>query len=305
MTSTEKLLIAESPLMVLPSLVKMIGLERAIILQQIYYAEQQPNSGKVLTDGKKYIWNTYTEWKESYFPFWSEKSIQRHFLLLEKEGFILSAQPLLSTGDATKFYRVNVDKLLLDIQQQGMVQHIRPCPSSNALDHPIQQVRPSPSNALDHLYKGTKTSTKTSTKKKNISETSSDVVKKISVQKSSDSAELTIFRRTLSDFQNNYAAPTGKGAAIAQNNAIRNLFDLSKGDAAICVEIHRLLQREEWRKMRVKWTDVEKEFPFHKARTKAESTNHSSVSLPKASIEQLEADSLAELKSHKGANTNV
>ena len=81
---TGKLLINESPLMVLPSLVKIVGLERAIILQLLHYACQQPKSGQVLSDGKKYLWNSYQDW-QSHFPFWKPENIQKHFLKLEKK----------------------------------------------------------------------------------------------------------------------------------------------------------------------------------------------------------------------------
>lgn len=133
-----KLLIDELPLIVLPSLVKLVGIEKALILQQVHYACQQPRSGKILSDRKKYVWNTYDEWQTNYFPFWSTKTIQRHFLILEKEGYLISCQPQLNKGDATKYYRVDED--FLSDRTHSLTCETIP---SHKLDYPISQVRPS------------------------------------------------------------------------------------------------------------------------------------------------------------------
>jgi len=101
-----KLLINESPLIVLPSLVMRLGFEKAIILQQIQYLIALPHSGKVLDDGHKYIWNTSKDFVE-FFPFWKPDTIARHLRELEKQNFIISCQPLVSEWDRTKFYRIN------------------------------------------------------------------------------------------------------------------------------------------------------------------------------------------------------
>jgi hypothetical protein len=105
------------------------------------------------------------------------------------------------------------------------------------------------------------------TKKKQLSETSSDV----------DSPELKSFRKTLKDFQKAYAEPHGKGQSIAQNNSIRKLFELARGDTTICIEIHRFQQGEDWRNGRVTWSTVEKDFNFHKARIEAKNGNSSQI----------------------------
>lgn len=107
-----KLIINESPLTVLPTLAKLVGLQQAIIIQQIHYLCQQPKSGKVLQDGKKYIWNSYEEWIENYFPFWSKPTVIKHFTELEESGLIIAQQPNKHKFDHTKYYRVCYSKLL-------------------------------------------------------------------------------------------------------------------------------------------------------------------------------------------------
>lgn len=101
-----KLIIAEPPLQVLPSLAVAIGLNEAIIVQQIHYWVVG-KSGKVI-DGQRWIYNGYREWKEQ-FPFWSEDTIQRAFRSAEKQGVIVSQHQ--KGFDRRKLYRVDYEAL--------------------------------------------------------------------------------------------------------------------------------------------------------------------------------------------------
>ena len=106
------LLIDESPLQVLPSLAVAIGLEEAIILQQLHYwLSNQKNAGRVDQDGNKWVFNTYEEWQADNFPFWNTTKIQRLFLSLEKSGVVISTQLDAKKHDMRKFYRIDYDKL--------------------------------------------------------------------------------------------------------------------------------------------------------------------------------------------------
>lgn len=107
-----KLLINEPPLQVLPSLAVAIGLDEAIALQQLHYWLNNPKSeGRVDESGVKWVYNTYAEWKEKDFPFWSEDKIQRVFLDLEKIGLVISAQLDAKKRDMRKFYRIDYGAL--------------------------------------------------------------------------------------------------------------------------------------------------------------------------------------------------
>lgn len=106
------LLINEPPLLVSPTLAQVIGLNEAIILQQIHYWLNNPKAeGRIDEDGNKWIYNTYEQWHEDNFPFWSADKIQRIFLKLEELGVIISAQLDAKKRDMTKFYRIDYDKL--------------------------------------------------------------------------------------------------------------------------------------------------------------------------------------------------
>lgn len=100
------LLMDEEPLQVLPTMAAAIGLDESIVVQQLWYwLNPRRKSGKII-DGRRWIFNTYAEWRESNFPFWSEIHIKRLFLSLEKCGIIISCQPE-GRISRRKYYRLS------------------------------------------------------------------------------------------------------------------------------------------------------------------------------------------------------
>ena len=106
-----KLLIQESPLTFQPSLAVAIGLNEAIVLQQVHYWLNNPKNKGYEQDGFKWVYNTYKEWQENNFPFWSENTVQRTFASLEEMGLLISIQPMKHKYDRTKYYRIDYPKL--------------------------------------------------------------------------------------------------------------------------------------------------------------------------------------------------
>ena len=106
-----KLLIEESPLTFQPSLAVAIGLNEAIVLQQVQYWITNPKNTGYEQDGYKWVYNTYKDWKTENFPFWSEATIKRTFLSLEEKGLLISIQPMKNTYDREKYYRINYEQL--------------------------------------------------------------------------------------------------------------------------------------------------------------------------------------------------
>ena len=84
-TDMSKLLINEHPLQVLPGLATAIGLNEAILLQQIHYWLQ---TSKHDIDDRKWIYNSISKWQEQ-FPFWSESTIRRTINSLRKQELLL------------------------------------------------------------------------------------------------------------------------------------------------------------------------------------------------------------------------
>lgn len=102
-----KLLINEQPLVVLPSLAEKIGLNEAIMLQQIHFwLTRKPHE----KDGRQWIFNTYAEWATQ-FPFWSESTIKRTIRSLEKKGLIITGNYNKVKIDKTKWYTIDYEKL--------------------------------------------------------------------------------------------------------------------------------------------------------------------------------------------------
>lgn len=98
-----KLLIDDYPIQVLPKLATEIGLNEAIILQQIHYWLNQSSHNH---DGKKWIYNTYDDWNKQ-FPFWSVMTIRRAINSLEKQKLILIANYNKAGFDKTRWYSID------------------------------------------------------------------------------------------------------------------------------------------------------------------------------------------------------
>lgn len=106
MSST--LLIDESPLIVQPSLAVLVGLNEAMILQQVHYW-LNPKMNKNVFEGRLWVHNTYEQWQKQ-FPFWGEKTIRRTILSLEKLT-ILESRVKTFNFKKTKYYTIDYDAL--------------------------------------------------------------------------------------------------------------------------------------------------------------------------------------------------
>lgn len=102
-----KLLLDETPLMVLPKLAAKIGLNEAIVLQQIHYwAVKKLNEH----EGFYWVYNSYESWREQ-FPFFSKATIGRSFRNLEDLGLIITGNFNKLSFDKTKWYRIDYAEL--------------------------------------------------------------------------------------------------------------------------------------------------------------------------------------------------
>jgi len=86
-------------------LAERIGLNEAIVLQQICYWLEDTNSG-VEHEGKRWVYNTIEEWNEQ-FPFWSSDTVKRALTSLRKHGLIEVEQLNKKQHDRTNFYSIN------------------------------------------------------------------------------------------------------------------------------------------------------------------------------------------------------
>lgn len=101
-----RLLINEPPLQVLPSLAKEIGLNEAIMLQQMHYWLLK--SANEFT-GVKWFYKTLEEWQTE-FPFWSAMTIRRTLGSLEKQKIIKIGNFNKKKFDKTKWYTIDYQR---------------------------------------------------------------------------------------------------------------------------------------------------------------------------------------------------
>ncbi|WP_278473992.1 conserved phage C-terminal domain-containing protein [Turicibacter sanguinis] len=116
-------LINEPPLVLLPSLATAIGLNEALMLQQIQYWLSR--SDKEI-DGRYWIYNTYEAWIEQ-FPFWSKPTIVRTIMNLEKTGVVLTANYNKAKFDKTKWYTIDYDRLREIIETTDVINMSKRC----------------------------------------------------------------------------------------------------------------------------------------------------------------------------------
>lgn len=101
------LLMDDYPLLVLPKLAEKIGLNEAIMLQQVHFWLQRSNNFK---ESKKWVYNTYEGWSYQ-FPFWSRSTIRRTINSLEKQNMLITGNFNTLKIDNTKWYTVNYEEL--------------------------------------------------------------------------------------------------------------------------------------------------------------------------------------------------
>lgn len=100
------LFLDEPPLVFLPSLAKAIGVDKAIIVQQVHYWVEKKRDVKKLN----WIYNSYADWQKQ-FPFWSISHIRRMIRELEETGILVSGNFNRVKADRTKWYTIDYDRI--------------------------------------------------------------------------------------------------------------------------------------------------------------------------------------------------
>lgn len=111
---SNKYLIEESPIIVLPTLAAAIGLDEAIILQQVHYwlgINRKAGKKEMFIDGKWWTYGSYPRWQKKNFPWWSVSTVKRTFLSLEKQKLLISGQYSPDKTDRSKWYTIDYQAL--------------------------------------------------------------------------------------------------------------------------------------------------------------------------------------------------
>jgi len=163
-----KLLLDEVPLVVLPKLAVTIGLNEAIVLQQLHFWLRK---SKHVIKGRLWIFNTIDQWHEQ-FPFFSQSTIRRTLANLEKQHKLITTDRFNKKRyDKTKWYTINYKPLLK--MSSGSASDCSKwadaCVQNEQMDV-VKLNKPIPENTIDHSENGRLTK-----KKKTVSSNVIDV----------------------------------------------------------------------------------------------------------------------------------
>ena len=153
------LLLNENPLIVMPTLAAHIGLNEAIILQQVHYWLLKSDK---LEDGRKWTYNSYESWREQ-FPFWSVATIKRAISSLEKQELLISGNHNKAAFDKTKWYTLNYQKIQ---SMTNRLAQIDPTSGSNCTNDEIKLTQPIPKTTTEITTKTSLEEEKNNKKKK-------------------------------------------------------------------------------------------------------------------------------------------
>lgn len=133
-----RLLIEESPLIVLPTLVKAIGINSAMILQQIHYS-LNPEHNKNFHDGRYWVYKTLSDWQKK-FDFLGMTTIRKCIKDMEDSNIIYSTNLNKDKRDQTKWYSINYEEMeniykKITRNKKECVRDINKYPVDNSVDN--------------------------------------------------------------------------------------------------------------------------------------------------------------------------
>lgn len=120
MENKSRLLMKEQPLVVDKELAKLIGLNEAIVLQQIEYwtnikeisdVRKNKTRNENFVDGYYWTYNSVEDWTKE-FPFWSNDTVKRTLKKLRDKNLVVVDNFNLKGYDRTLWYRVNHQELI-------------------------------------------------------------------------------------------------------------------------------------------------------------------------------------------------
>ncbi|QLB20094.1 hypothetical protein A6B43_00335 [Vespertiliibacter pulmonis] len=229
-----KLLIDDQPLQVLPALAEAIGLNEALVLQQIHWLLERSRNQ---AEGKSWVYNTYEQWRENHFRFFSLSTVRRTIDNLEKLGLLIST---------TKFNKMKVDKTKwYSIDYQAL----------NALEiTTAKNDRPSAQNEQSNGSNWTDVSVQfeQTNNQENIQETPTRDIKKTTQKKSADLDLLEEFGITGQLAEDFIRLRKSKNAPISKTalSRLEKQADLAKLPLREVVEI--MIERN-WQGFKADW----------------------------------------------------
>lgn len=103
-------LLEEYPLLLYPSLAKAMGVNKALVFQQLHFllkAQQTSKNEYVFINERWWVYNSYQEWKDGHFSWLETVTLQRIFASLEDDGLVLTMQGVKNKSDRRKWYTID------------------------------------------------------------------------------------------------------------------------------------------------------------------------------------------------------
>lgn len=103
-------LMDEPPISVYPTLAVHLGINSAIIFQQLHFllnVQKKAKNKFNYVDERWWVYNSYPAWRKDYFPWLAVSTIKRLFLDLENKNLVLSMQSVKHKSDRRKWYTID------------------------------------------------------------------------------------------------------------------------------------------------------------------------------------------------------
>ena len=112
MKNSSKLLFNEEPITINRLAAKVLGLNEAIVVQQVHYWLEINRKAKInLYDNRTWTYNTYEKWQNENFDFWSTRTVMRIFVNLFDKGIFIRGNYNKKKYDKTTWVSIDYDKL--------------------------------------------------------------------------------------------------------------------------------------------------------------------------------------------------
>ena len=138
----------EQPILANKTLAREIGLNEALVLQQInYWIEINKRSGNNYFEGRYWTYNSIRAWHENDFDYMSIDTVKRTFSKLEKMGYLIVGNFNKDPRDKTKWYSINdkkLEELYYEMREKKLNQEreIREEATHNAMPNALVQNAP-------------------------------------------------------------------------------------------------------------------------------------------------------------------
>lgn len=106
-------LLEEPPILVYPTLAVYMGINKAVVFQQLHFLQNNQKTAKNehnFVDDRYWVYNSYQQWKDQYFPWLSISTLKGIFIELEDDDkLIISRQSVKNKSDRRKWYTIDYE----------------------------------------------------------------------------------------------------------------------------------------------------------------------------------------------------